>query len=147
MNMWITWLTIWHMLQIVPACQCRRPKRSRFDPWVGKIRWRRSWQPTPVFLPGEDHGQRSLGSQRVRHNWSNLAHRHANSRDNMSFRSSVKIDQWGFRLVALWVRFSSCVTCESSDITGTMKQKHDGSRTGEEKSGMYWSWDSLGKDR
>ena len=28
--------------------------------WVGKIHWRRAWQPTPVFLPGESHGQRSL---------------------------------------------------------------------------------------
>ena len=34
--------------------------RCRFDPWVGKIPWRRAWQPTPVFLPGESHGQRSL---------------------------------------------------------------------------------------
>ena len=31
-----------------------------FDPWVGKISWRRAWQPTPVFLPGESHGQKSL---------------------------------------------------------------------------------------
>ena len=31
-----------------------------FDTWVGKIPWRRAWQPTPVFLPGESHGQRSL---------------------------------------------------------------------------------------
>ena len=31
-----------------------------FDRWVGKIPWRRAWQPTPVFLPGESHGQRSL---------------------------------------------------------------------------------------
>ena len=31
-----------------------------FDPWVGKILWRRAWQPTPVFLPEESHGQRSL---------------------------------------------------------------------------------------
>ena len=30
------------------------------DPWVRKITWRRKWQPTPVFLPGESHGQRSL---------------------------------------------------------------------------------------
>ena len=37
--------------------QCRRPG---FDPWVRKIPWRRKWQPTPVFLPGESHGQRSL---------------------------------------------------------------------------------------
>ena len=33
----------------------------RFDPWVGKIPWRRAWQPTPLFLPGGSHGQRSLG--------------------------------------------------------------------------------------
>ena len=42
------------------ACQCRRCKRHRFDPWVGKIPWRRKWQPSPVFLPGKSHGQRSL---------------------------------------------------------------------------------------
>ena len=35
-------------------------KRLGFDPWVGKTPWRRAWQPTPVFLPGESHGQRSL---------------------------------------------------------------------------------------
>ena len=33
---------------------------ARFDPWVGKIPWRRKWQPTSVFLPGEPQGQRSL---------------------------------------------------------------------------------------
>ena len=35
-------------------------ERREFDPWVGKIPWRRKWQPTPVFLPGRSHGQRSL---------------------------------------------------------------------------------------
>ena len=35
-------------------------KRCGFNPWVEKIRWRRAWQPTPVFLPGESHGQKSL---------------------------------------------------------------------------------------
>ena len=43
-----------------PTCQGRRLKRHRFDPWVGKIPWSRKWQPTPVFLPGESHGQRNL---------------------------------------------------------------------------------------
>ena len=33
---------------------------AQFDPWVRKIPWRRKGQPTPVFLPGESHGQRSL---------------------------------------------------------------------------------------
>ena len=39
-----------------PACQCRRPKRCEFDPWVGNIPWRRTWQSTPIFLPGENRG-------------------------------------------------------------------------------------------
>ena len=39
---------------------CLPCRRFGFDPWVGKIPWRRKWQPTPVFLPGESHGQRSL---------------------------------------------------------------------------------------
>ena len=43
-----------------PTCQCRRHKRHGFNPWVGKIPWRRAWQPTPAFLPGESHGQRSV---------------------------------------------------------------------------------------
>ena len=47
-----SWLRQWRI-----CLQCRRP---RFDPWVGKIPWRREWQLTPVFLPGEFHGQRSL---------------------------------------------------------------------------------------
>ena len=42
------------------ACQYRGHKRCKFYPWVGKIPWRRAQQPTPVFLPGESQGQRSL---------------------------------------------------------------------------------------
>ena len=62
-----------------PSYQCRRHKRHKFNPCVGKILWRRAWHIISVFLPGESHGQRSLegyqsmGSQRVRHDWSNLA--------------------------------------------------------------------------
>jgi len=43
-----------------PSCQCSRQKRLRFSPWVWKILWRREWLPTPVFLSGQSHGQRSL---------------------------------------------------------------------------------------
>ena len=44
-----------------PACQCRRHKRRESDPArVRKIPWRSAWQPTPIFLPGGSHGQRSL---------------------------------------------------------------------------------------
>jgi len=54
----------------VSHLQCGRPE---FSPWVGKIPWRRAWQPTPVFLPGESPwteepgGLQSMGSQ-VGHN-------------------------------------------------------------------------------
>ena len=43
-----------------PTFQCRRHKRHRFDPWVKRITWRRAWQATPVFLPGESHEKRSM---------------------------------------------------------------------------------------
>ena len=64
---WLSWQRVWQ--------QCRRP---RFDPWIGKIPWRRKWQPTPVFLPRESQGQRGLagysswGCKRVGHDWLNL---------------------------------------------------------------------------
>jgi len=41
------------MVKNPPTCG-----RTGFDPWGGKICWKREWQPTPVFLPGESHGQR-----------------------------------------------------------------------------------------
>ena len=53
--------------------QCKRCKRHSFDPWVGKVPWRRAWQPTPVFLLGKSHRWRrladySLWGWRVGHN-------------------------------------------------------------------------------
>ena len=54
------------------TCLCRR---CRCNPWLRQIPWRRKWQPTPVFLPGKSHGQRSLvvyspwGCKRVRHDF------------------------------------------------------------------------------
>ena len=58
--------SIWHMLWCFPgggkehAYQCRRHRKNGFSPWVGKILWRRKWQPTPVLLPRKFHGWRSL---------------------------------------------------------------------------------------
>ena len=52
-TVWLPWWLRWESV----CLQCRRP---RFNPWVGKIPWRRKWQSTPVLLPGESHGQRSL---------------------------------------------------------------------------------------
>ena len=48
-----------------PPANAGRCKRQGFDPWVRKIPWRRAWQPTPLFLRLESHGQRSLAGYRV----------------------------------------------------------------------------------
>ena len=60
------WLRGWSI-----CLQCRE---TGFYPWVGKIPWRRKWQPTPVFLPGESHGQRSLVGYRLGHDWATSLH-------------------------------------------------------------------------
>ena len=57
---------------------CVQFRRPGFNLWVGKISWRREWQPTPVLLPGESHGQRSLARvqamwlQRGGHDWARI---------------------------------------------------------------------------
>ena len=58
----LLWWPRWYRI----CLPCLSP---RFDPWVGKIPWRRAWQPPPVFLPGESHGWRSLGFGRVGLAW------------------------------------------------------------------------------
>ena len=65
-----------------PTCQCRRCKRHEFDPWVRMIPWRRKWPHSSILawdIPRteESGGLWSIGSQRVRHSWSNLPHTHA----------------------------------------------------------------------
>ena len=62
------------MCVCVCVCVCAPSRRCRFNPWVRMIPCRRKWQPTPVFLPGKFHGQRSLADyspwscKQVRHN-------------------------------------------------------------------------------
>ena len=67
--LWYSWVfLVAQMVKNLTAMQ-----ETAFDPWVGKIPWRRAWQPTAVFLPGgsswiEEPGNlQSMGSQRVRH--------------------------------------------------------------------------------
>ena len=67
-----------------PTSQWRRCKRRMFNPWVRKFPWRKRWQPTPVFSPGEPHEWteeparlQSIGLQRVGHDWSDLVRKHA----------------------------------------------------------------------
>ena len=57
-------LYLWASLVAQTVKNLPAMQETRFDPWVRKIPWRREWQPTLVFLPGEFHGQRSLVSYR-----------------------------------------------------------------------------------
>ena len=68
----------------------RKSLHVRFNPWVRKIPWRKAWQPTPVFLPGESPRTeepdwlQSVGSQRVGRDWSDLACRHLSLQRTLS---------------------------------------------------------------
>ena len=76
-NSWVESISLYNcaaslvaqMVKNMPAM-----RRPGFNPWVGKIPWRREWQPTAMFLPGKSHQQRSLAGYslwgcRVGHNW------------------------------------------------------------------------------
>ena len=107
-----------------PACQCRRHKRYGSDHWVGKIPWRRARQPTPVFLPGESHGWRSLAgyspwSCKVEHNWAYCLQENTYSGNGLNGHlvktmgspgslclASRSRTHWGYLLVMCQVRFN-----------------------------------------
>ena len=61
---YIPWWLKWHRI-------CLKYRRTRFNPWVRKIPWRWEWLCTPVFLPGEFHGQRSVVGDRP---WDRVTH-------------------------------------------------------------------------
>ena len=92
------------------TCQCRS---CRLDPWVGKIPWRKAWQPIPVFLPGESQGQRSLvgyspwGHKRVGHNWV-TEHVCMPQLDSMSWRIKTLICKQFQDEVSRWTSWWSC---------------------------------------
>ena len=94
------------------TCQCRR---CRFDSWVGKVPWRRKWQPTPVFLPGESLGQRSLaGYGPPGCKESDMTWQHSNCNVPLSTRawaqcftcmtSSQHPSRWAAWTACLWIR-------------------------------------------
>ena len=87
------------------ACQCRRHRRLGFDPWVGKIPWRRKWQCTPVFLPGKFHGQKSLAG----YNPWGLKETDMTERTHTHTHTSVGKPEWLFPSphLVLWCPYSS----------------------------------------
>ena len=58
-------------------------REARFDTWVGKLPWRRAWLPTPLLLPIESHGQRSLAS------YSPWGHKESDTTERLTFSLSL----------------------------------------------------------
>ena len=77
------------------SCQCRRCKRCSFNPW--EIPWSRKWQPTPVFLPGKFHGQRSLVDYRSKDHKESDTSKHREVGHNRSPYS----ERWSFPYILL----------------------------------------------
>ena len=100
-----------------PAYQCRR---HRFNPWAGKIPWRRKWPPTPVSLPGKSHGQRGLmgyspcGHKRVKYNWPTEQHKH-------ELVMIPPIKNWTLRLI---LPFPSSVLINIPPTVGNLDHVH-----------------------
>ena len=78
------------------ACWCRR---CGFNPWVGKIPWRRKQQPIPVFLPGKSYGQRSLaGYSPCGHKESDMTEQ-LNNKNNFTIYEIGQKVHWGFSVI------------------------------------------------
>ena len=87
------WITLLWQVKSLPAMQ--ETQEMQFDPWVGKIPWRRQWQPTPVFLPEKSHGQRSLAGH------SPWDHRGSDTTEQLSTHEHSHTSVWGHTLLVL----------------------------------------------
>ena len=115
-----------------PTCQCRRHKRCWFDAWILKSPWRRAQKPTPVFSPGESHGQRSLGAivhgiakNQTRLKWLSAAH--------MGNICCICVHLWGYSVPTwAWITLSLLPLW-----------KHNLSRQASPSAGeVRWSWNA-----
>ena len=74
-----------------PACQCRKHKRCGFDPWVGKIPWRRAWQPTPVLMPRESQDRGALQAMVHRVAKSQIRLKQLSTHAQRTFKRQIKV--------------------------------------------------------
>ena len=82
----------WKLSSKESACHCRR---QGLEPWVGKIPWRRKWEPTSVFLPGKSHGQRSLAG------CSSWGHKESDTAEQLT-HSDPDLPQTGRYFMQIW---------------------------------------------
>ena len=121
---------LWWLCGKESTCQC---KRHRFNPWVGTIPWRRKWQPTPLFLSGKAHEQRSLvgyspwGHKRVGHDW---VTKHSTALTIVgvhfkivaSYRTSVTKGHYRFEFISLFILL--CCFCLVAKSCPTLLWPH-----------------------
>ena len=88
---------------------------ARFDPWVEKIPWNRKWQPTPVLLPGEFHGQRSLEDYSPQgHKELDTTERTAHTHTH-THKTSPNNCKSQFLVLDSWIPLSVCLSIHLSD--------------------------------
>ena len=81
----------WYSDSKESACNAKNP----LDPWIGKIPWRRKWQPIPVFLPGEFHGRAAV--HRTAKSWTRLSNTNYRGAETLVLLSSLfyPVELWG----------------------------------------------------
>ena len=115
-----SWVSL--VSQMIIYLQC---VRLGFNPWVGKIPWTRSWQPTPVFLPGESlwtelpGGLQSMGSQKVGHSWATKCahvrvHTHTHTHTHTQDYYSVIKNEEILPFVTIWMELEGIFLSEIS---------------------------------
>ena len=106
-QIFIFWLSDWTTTKNMPA-NAGDIKRPGFSPCIGKIPWRRAWHPTPVFLPREPHGQRSLAGytvHRVAKSWTQPkwlhTHKHTHVRMRKARLTHPQLYKWNHTMCNL----------------------------------------------
>ena len=97
-----SWLPRWHSGKEY-TCQRRRCKRHGFSFWVERMPWRRNWQPTPVLLPGEFHGQSNLVG------YSSWGHKDSDTTEHMDMTEhtqthTLNMFKRGFMFVCFFIK-------------------------------------------
>ena len=116
----LTIFRIWPSRIPFPVGSDSKCGRPGFYPWVGKISWRRAWQPTPVILPKESQGQRSLEGcspqgRRVRHDWATKHSTHHTQSE--SCHQGLRIE----RTTCYWDHLDSTCDWTSKGLNITFK--------------------------
>ena len=104
---------------------CLQRGRTGFDLWVGKIPWRKKWQPTPVLLPGKFHGRRSLVGYRP---W---GRKESDTTERLHFHFTfISSVYFSFSSISIHVKLQECISGGSKEFQFFMIQHRENSVRG-----------------